>query len=120
MVAAGVEEAHFPEMSNDDLLTWNFVTQRIGLPEQVTFNDFVSTDDDIQICEELSDSAILAEVELNEGTAEIPGDDAEDESDDNEERSAHALHTCEEALAAVNAVKNYLSTRANVPDLVFQ
>lgn len=108
------EEADEDQVETSESETnWEAVEQAAGIP----FDEFISLDDNVAVCGELTDEEILADV-----ISRTAADKSSDEEGEEEEEPAteQPILTSSQALTQVQELRRYAEAQTNVSDQVFQ
>ncbi|XP_018494810.1 uncharacterized protein LOC108864181, partial [Galendromus occidentalis] len=97
-----------------DIDSWRIDKDSLHLPERFSFDQFVTYDDGLEVCEAVTESSIIRQVsKAVEAAPDRERDSSSAEDDDGAENEPPSLKT---TIQALQTIKSYLSHRENVPD----
>lgn len=92
---------------------WKAITKTTTVPDDVTLEDFISADDDLEVCSKLTDQEIVDSIKNAQQC-----DSNESDSDESENVDLSTV-TASEAIAHLSKIKNFISSTKDVPDIIF-
>lgn len=106
------EDCEFKDLQS----VWEHVSEVTSVPNGISFQDFLTADDETVTCESLSDDDIVRKIQESKESS-LP-----DSSDDEEipEECFVSVPSASEALSSLETLKRYLSVQKNVSDTLFE
>lgn len=92
---------------------WNAAKKKTSVPADVNLNDYLSADDYVSTCYELTEADIIQSIKDSK-------DENDESSEDEETVVGDNVHiTSSEALASFETMRTFISAQSNVPDSIF-
>ena len=86
---------------------WQFLTGRINLDKNINFEDYITADDDVLVCEDLTDARILEQVSSQQ--AEADDLDSSDDDDDFDQEVQEEKITFAASMDSLKTLKKFLA-----------
>lgn len=102
-----------PTQDTDNAEGWEKIREALNLQEDAEFEEFVTFDDDVAVCGELTDAEIVSSV------TSVPDEDADPEDDDEDQQDCEMPDpTLKEAREALNVLKCFFQKKGGLSDSV--
>ncbi|XP_003737359.1 tigger transposable element-derived protein 6-like, partial [Galendromus occidentalis] len=96
---------------------WQLNAQRLGNDQNVNFDDYVTADDDVHVCEELSDACILKPFLEVPGAASCDSSESDEDPDGGIQEENVSIGAM---LESMSRLKRFVFSHDNVPDHIFK
>ena len=116
----GMESEADEEEEEEDLIPLSVLRERLLLPESMTFDDYVSVDDNLLTFEQMTETDLLMEIAASNRDEEEEEEEQDDDGGDGQQDNGNSqICSQSEARTFIEELRKYFESKAQTSDITF-